>query len=122
MTVLRHRLNAAIAGLRSFEPETGELILLAGGKDKNLPWEHFADEVLARVKYLIGFGQAGSLIVEQVQERAQFRRTKAPTTAVLQRLDEAVALAAKVATPGTVVLLSPGGTSYDAYRGFRSPW
>jgi UDP-N-acetylmuramoylalanine--D-glutamate ligase len=37
----------------------------------------------------------------------------------VQRLDDAVELAVRVAAPGTVVLLSPGGTSYDAYRDFE---
>src|SRR5690606_10463294 len=79
----------------------------------------FADEVLARVDYLIGFGQAGAMIVRKVQEQAEFRRSTAPSTAVVNRLDEAVDLAARAAAPGTVVLLSPGGTSYDAYRDFE---
>ena len=108
----------AMAGLRSFD-DGQALILLAGGKDKNLPWEAFADEVLTRVDDLIGFGQAGAMIVRKVQEQAEFRRCPAPSTAVVNRLDEAVDLAARAAAPGTVVLLSPGGTSYDAYRDFE---
>ena len=34
-------------------------------------------------------------------------------------LDEAVATAARVARSGEVVLLSPGGTSYDAFKDFE---
>ena len=133
----------AVAALRCFTAGEQTLILLAGGKDKNLPWEFFADEVLARVNYLIGFGHAGPMVVEKVQERAQFTKRRAPNCAVVQRLDEAVALAARVigVTPvlksaegngrphgngsgkhetlPIVVLLSPGGTSYDAYRDFE---
>lgn len=113
----------AIAGLRSF-PQGADaldqtLILLAGGKDKKLPWDEFADEVLARVDMLIGFGDAGGMIVHKVQERALFRQQTAPSTAVVNRLDEAVDLAARAAELGAVVLLSPGGTSYDAYRDFE---
>ncbi len=108
----------AIAGLRSFA-EGQAIILLAGGKDKNLPWDEFADEVLTRVDYLIGFGQAGAMIVRKVQDQAEFRRRTAPSTAVVNRLEEAVELAARAAAPDTVVLLSPGGTSYDAYRNFE---
>ena len=59
------------------------------------------------------------MIVEKVQEQAHFRRSKTPSSAITQRLEEAVELAARVAGPGTVVLLSPGGTSYDAYRDFE---
>jgi len=133
----------AVAALRCFVAGKQTLILLAGGKDKNLSWDSFADEVIARVNYVIGFGHAGSMIVNKVQERAQFMKRRAPNCAVVQRLDEAVALAARVAgiaapdSPPkeelnghantnlnrerlpTVVLLSPGGTSYDAYRDFE---
>ncbi|MCY3989623.1 MAG: UDP-N-acetylmuramoyl-L-alanine--D-glutamate ligase [Caldilineaceae bacterium] len=109
----------AVAGLQVFRPGAQMLILLAGGKDKNLPWDAFADEVLDRVQCLIGFGEAGSMIADKVRERASFRRISAPCCAVVQRLDEAVVLAKQTATPGTVVLFSPGGTSYDAYKNFE---
>jgi len=134
----------AVAALRCFAVGEQTLILLAGGKDKNLPWETFADEVITRVNYLIGFGNAGAMIVNKVQERAQYMKRRAPNCAVVQRLDEGVGLAARVVglatpaapikseisttngngngsheTPSTVVLLSPGGTSYDAYRDFE---
>ncbi len=62
----------AVAGLRSFGRGGGSLILLAGGKDKNLPWDEFAAEVVERVDFLIGFGQAGPMIVEKVQDYARF--------------------------------------------------
>lgn len=114
----------AVAALRSFIPGEQMLILLAGGKDKNLPWGSFADEVGQRVNHLIGFGQAGSMIVNLVQERSRYTQKAAPNCAVVQRLDEAVALAAQVAkldaTHPLVVLLSPGGTSYDAYKDFEA--
>ena len=109
----------AVAGLQVFPPGAQTLILLAGGQDKNLPWDSFADEVLDRVQCLIGFGEAGSMIADKVRERASFRRMSAPCCAVVQRLDEAVVLAKQTARPGTVVLFSPGGTSYDAYKNFE---
>ncbi len=109
----------AVAGLRSFGRGGGSLILLAGGKDKNLPWEEFAEEVIERVNFLIGFGQAGPMIVEKVQEYARFVQRRPPSSAITQRLDEAVELAARAAEPGSIVLLSPGGTSYDAYKDFE---
>lgn len=110
----------AIAGLRSFDPAESTIILLAGGKDKNLPWQAFADEVLERVSFLIGFGHAGAMIVETVRNRAESMGKRMPGSAVVHRLDEGVELAARSANPGTVVLLSPGGTSYDAYRDFEA--
>jgi len=128
-----------VAALRSFTPGEQTLILLVGGKDKNLPWDTFADEALERVNFLIGFGHAGAMIINLVQEHARYTKRPAPNCAVVQRLDEAVELAARVAfanpapahplptdmpvlaaQPHTVVLLSPGGTSYDAYRDFEA--
>lgn len=110
----------ALAGLRSFADGAQTLILLVGGKDKKLPWEALADSILQRVDYLIGFGQAGPMIVDTVKRQAEFRHRPAPAAAVVQRLDDAVRLAAYAARPGTVVLLSPGGTSYDSYRDFEA--
>ena len=109
----------ALAALRSFPPGEQTLVLLAGGKDKNLPWEEFAQEVVARVNFLIGFGQAGPMIVETVKRQADFCQSQSPSCAVVQRLEEAVSLAAQVVGPNSVVLLSPGGTSYDAYKNFE---
>jgi UDP-N-acetylmuramoylalanine--D-glutamate ligase len=110
----------AVAGLRSFDPSRDSLILLAGGKDKKLPWNEFAEEVLQRVGYLIGFGHSGAMIVETVRGLAESTQRTVPGTAIVLRLEEAVELAARSARPGTVVLLSPGGTSYDAYRDFEA--
>ncbi|MFN2200984.1 MAG: UDP-N-acetylmuramoyl-L-alanine--D-glutamate ligase [Caldilineaceae bacterium] len=110
----------ALAALRSFDEPGQIIILLAGGKDKNLPWESFAAEVIRRVSFLIGFGESGAMIVNHVQEQARFGQIQAPGCASVTRLDEAVALASKIATPGAVVLLSPGGTSFDAYKNFEA--
>ena len=108
-----------IAAIRSFDPAKQTIILLAGGKDKNLPWDAFASEAVGRINFLIGFGQSGPMIVRTVQERARFLQQKAPNCAVVQRLDEAVELAARVAGSNSVILLSPGGTSFDAYQDFE---
>jgi UDP-N-acetylmuramoylalanine--D-glutamate ligase len=100
-----------IAALRSYhEP----LILLAGGKDKNLPWDEMIRLALLKAHHIVAFGQAGDLVVEKAR---QFSGHKAMITRV-KTVDEAVAVAASIARPGDVVLLSPGGTSYDAYTDF----
>jgi UDP-N-acetylmuramoylalanine--D-glutamate ligase len=100
-----------VAALRSYsEP----LILLAGGKDKNLPWDEMIRLALHKSRHIIAFGHAGDLVVEKV--RAISGSEDAVTR--VETLEQAVAEAAKVAQPGDVVLLSPGGTSYDAYVDF----
>ncbi len=100
-----------VAALKSFsEP----LILLAGGKDKNLPWEEMIRLALSKCRHIVAFGDAGELVVNMVKQVAG--DTEAVTR--VQTLDEALAKAVTLAHAGDVVLLSPGGTSYDAYVDF----
>jgi UDP-N-acetylmuramoylalanine--D-glutamate ligase len=100
-----------VAALRSY---TEPLILLAGGKDKNLDWREMVSLALRKSRYIIAFGQAGDLVIRAAAElRADDEQVRRVET-----LEQAVALAASLAHPGDVVLLSPGGTSYDAYVDF----
>jgi UDP-N-acetylmuramoylalanine--D-glutamate ligase len=105
-----------IAALRSYhEP----LVLLAGGRDKNLPWEELAALAVTKCRAVIAFGEFGPQVVELMNRaRIQHRDATVERVSVVADLEQAVALARQVAQPGDVVLLSPGGTSYDAYRDF----
>ena len=102
-----------VAALKSFsEP----LVLLAGGKDKNLPWEDMIQLALTKCRHIVAFGDAGELVVNVIKQVAG--NTDAVTR--VNTLDEALAKAVSVAQAGDVVLLSPGGTSYDAYIHFAA--
>jgi UDP-N-acetylmuramoylalanine--D-glutamate ligase len=106
----------ALAALRSFDQP---IVLLAGGRDKKLPWDMFAREVGRRVRHLICFGEAGPMIANVVEVEVEREGDwRLEGVHVCQDLAAAVSLAAQVALPGDVVLLSPGGTSFDAYRDF----
>jgi len=112
----------SLAALRSFgEP----IVLLAGGRDKNLPWDEFADETMRRVRHLVTFGEAGPMIARVVEGArgrgsggAGERRGRLEGVVQVGTLEEAVETAARLARSGDVVLLSPGGTSFDAFRDF----
>ncbi|MBC7256096.1 MAG: UDP-N-acetylmuramoyl-L-alanine--D-glutamate ligase [Chloroflexi bacterium] len=107
----------AIAALRAYEEP---IVLLAGGRDKHLPWEEWADLVLARVRLVVAFGEAVP-IIERALHRAKNRVPHADTAVhSVKTLEEAVALSAELARPGEVVLLSPGGTSFDAFVDFEA--
>ena len=98
----------AMAAIRSFsEP----LVLLAGGRDKNLPWEAFAALVRQRVDHLIVFGEAAGKIINVMGSDYPATRCS--------NLREAVQAAAQLVEPGDVVLLSPGGTSFDEFIDFE---
>ncbi len=95
------------------------IVLLAGGRDKHLPWDAAARMIVERVQNLIVFGEMAGLVQAAVEE--QIEQSDARVLEKVYRvttLDEAVAIAARIARAGDVVLLSPGGTSYDAFKDF----
>lgn len=110
-----------LAALRAFDEP---LVLLAGGRDKDLPWQAFARAVVRRVRAIVLFGEAAALIRGHV-ETALAEAVAAQEAVVLEHvisagtLENAVQEAARLANSGDVVLLSPGGTSFDAYRDFE---
>ena len=105
-----------LAALKSYEEP---LVLLIGGADKDLPWEMALHYALRKARHIILFGKDGD---KQVATRVLplLHAMRAPEGLVsrVETLQEAVDCAADLAQPGDVVLLSPGGTSYDAYSDF----
>jgi UDP-N-acetylmuramoylalanine--D-glutamate ligase len=96
----------ALAALAAYDEP---LILLAGGRDKDMVWDEWARQVAQRVKRVILFGE--------LAEPLAARLSGAPVN-IVDTLAEAVYLAQAEATAGDIVLLSPGGTSFDSYADF----
>ncbi|HET8563362.1 MAG TPA: UDP-N-acetylmuramoyl-L-alanine--D-glutamate ligase [Candidatus Binatia bacterium] len=103
-----------IATIRSFDEP---IVLLLGGRDKNLPWEELMQLVSERVDHVVLFGEAA----EKIQKTLASLGLCKPrfTLARANGLHEAVIKAAEVAEAGDVVLLSPGGTSFDEFKDFE---
>jgi UDP-N-acetylmuramoylalanine--D-glutamate ligase len=77
---------------------------------------------MSSVKHLILFGESAPQIQQAIEEaRAQANGSghDIPTT-LCRTLEEAVAVASEVSESGDVVLLSPSGTSYDAFKDFEA--
>jgi UDP-N-acetylmuramoylalanine--D-glutamate ligase len=113
-----------MAAIRSFgEP----LVLMVGGRDKKLPWDEFAALVYQRVDHLIVFGEAAEIILRAMERTLPVAEigdlagntVAQPTIDRCSGLREAVQAAARRVEPGDVVLLSPGGTSFDEFRDFE---
>jgi UDP-N-acetylmuramoylalanine--D-glutamate ligase len=104
----------AIAAMQSFNRP---LVLLAGGKDKNLPWEEFAEAVPQHADHVILFGEAARKINNAL--RSHWKGGSQAPIQMTEGLDDAVTAASRVAQPGDVVLLAPGGTSFDEFTNFE---
>jgi UDP-N-acetylmuramoylalanine--D-glutamate ligase len=103
----------SIAAIHSFDEP---IVLLLGGRDKDLSWEELMQLASARVDHVVLFGEAA----EKIQKTAQGLglSPKRFTVTRVNNLHEAVVKAAELAEEGDVVLLSPGGTSFDEFKDF----
>jgi len=97
----------ALAALAAFDEP---IILLAGGRDKDMVWEEWARQVARRVKHVVLFGELAPALARRLPAGTPLTR--------VDTLTEAVSVAQAEAAPGDVVLLSPGGTSFDSYTDF----
>lgn len=103
-----------IAGLNSFEEE---IVLIAGGYDKNLDYTPIAKPIVKHVKSLILLGQTSGKIFESVKEELE-KQNKTLDIYMCNTLEETVNLAKKVAKPKQVVLFSPASASFDLFKNF----
>ena len=103
--------SRAVAGLRAFvEP----IILIAGGYDKNLPFDEFAQVIQEKAKAVVLLGAAAAKIEAAISSQG----SQVPVYRV-EALEQAVRLANDLASPGDVVLLSPACASYDMFQNFE---
>ncbi|MCP4613550.1 MAG: UDP-N-acetylmuramoyl-L-alanine--D-glutamate ligase [Planctomycetes bacterium] len=104
--------QSAIAALEAFEQPK---IIIAGGYDKDLPFEELGEKIAAGAKAAILFGQTASKIASAIKLFPQ-AGTKIQ---IVDSLSEAVQSAVRLAVPGDVVLLSPACASYDMFENFQ---
>jgi UDP-N-acetylmuramoylalanine--D-glutamate ligase len=114
--------EASIAAMRSFPGK--QLILLAGGSDKGVPFDELAQEILTQnVSHILLFPPTGAKIAAAVEHafgQSAGATTKAmPQLQTVNSMQEAVALATQAAQPGSVVLLSPACASFGLFKNYQ---
>lgn len=100
-----------LAGIRAVGQP---LVLLLGGRDKQLPLDRLLAALPDRVRAVVCFGELGPAWIGPLQ------RTGLQCSPPCETLDDAFAAARALARPGDAVLLSPGGASFDAYPNFEA--
>jgi UDP-N-acetylmuramoylalanine--D-glutamate ligase len=100
--------DRTIAGLDAFDRK---VILIAGGKDKGIPYDAIGPAIREKVKLLVLNGPTSEKI----------RAAAGNSIALVQceNLADAVTAANKTAEPGDIVLLSPASTSFDQFKNFE---
>jgi UDP-N-acetylmuramoylalanine--D-glutamate ligase len=107
----------ALAALDSFsEP----VILLAGGRDKDMVWDEWARRVLIQTRSVVLFGELAPLLERKLMAATADSDTNHFQSIRTQSMEEAVTVASQISEPGDVVLLAPGGTSFDSFVDFEA--
>ncbi len=104
-----------IAGLKVFDKN---VILLAGGYDKHIPFEPMAPYIIDKVKLLLLTGPTADAIEKAVVECDGYNGS--PEIIKLPDLAKAVEIAHSRAAAGDVVTLSPACASFDAFPNFAA--
>ena len=103
-----------IAGLNSFDEE---IVLIAGGYDKNLDYTPIAKPIVENVKTLILLGQTSGKIYEAVKKELE-KQNKNLNIYMCDSLEDTVNTAKKYAKRGQIVLFSPASASFDMFKNF----
>lgn len=108
-----------IAGLKSFNDK---VILIAGGYDKNIPYEPLAPYILEKVKHLILIGKTATKIRNAVIAEAKKKEVELKEILDIvefNTLEECVNYANKIAKENDIVVMSPASASFDMYKNFE---
>ena len=106
--------SRTIAGLKSF-PE--KVLLIAGGYDKQIPYDVLGPEICEHVKTLFVNGATGPLIRKATEQAPEYKMG-CPHIVDCENFADAVAKAAAEAKEGDVVLMSPASAAFDQFKNF----
>ena len=104
----------AIAGLNSFEQKQ---IIIAGGYDKHIPFDPFAQKAIEKIKILILTGDTSDAIETCVKKQDGYSSDLIDIIRA-ESMEDAVQIAYEKATVGDIVSLSPACASFDRYPNF----
>ncbi len=87
------------------------LVLIAGGYGSGFELAEWVKDVLAHATAVVLMGASADLLAHELRGHPNVKRAKS--------LEEAVDIAARLAQPGGVVLLSPAYKSFDMFKDFE---
>ena len=92
-----------------------EIILIAGGADKNLDYTPIGKPIVEKVKSLILIGQTATKIFDAVKYELEVQN-KQLDIHMCETFKQSIELAKRIAKPGQIVLFSPASTSFDMFK------
>ena len=107
-----------LSGLNSFKED---IILIAGGYDKNLDYDILGKYIVKKVKALVLIGNTAKKILDATTKEMEKQGVELPIC-FCQTLEDAVKAAKQVAKENQVVLFSPASASFDMFKNFADRW
>lgn len=108
--------SRTIAALKSFDEP---VILIAGGKEKGIPYDALGEYLSNKVKVLVLIGATSKAIAKSLYDYVGEDEGKnMPVVYFAEDYRDAVTFAYKCAESGDNVVLSPASTSYDLFKNF----
>lgn len=107
--------SRTLAGLRAFNKP---VILIAGGYDKNIPFQPLAEEGYSYIKTLILIGATRNKIEDAFNKIMNEKNIKIPII-IEEDLERAVYRSKEIAERGDIVTLSPACASFDMFPNFE---
>jgi len=104
--------SRTISGLNSF---SDKVVLIAGGYDKNIPYDELGPVICRCVKKLFLNGPTAA----KIRAAVECCGLPAPEMVDCAGFENAVRAAAAGAEPGDVVLMSPASASFDQFKNFE---
>lgn len=98
--------------LVALEGMTRPTVVLLGGRHKGEPYTALAEPLARVARAVIAFGEAGPLVVHDLEGRVPLVHESGDFEAVIAR-------ARALAQPGDAVLLSPACSSYDMFSNYE---
>ena len=102
-----------ISALNAFDNK--EIVLIAGGADKNLDYTPIGRPIVEKVRCLILIGQTANKIYEAVKKELELQN-KNLDIHMCESFKQSLDLAKRVAKSGQIVLFSPASTSFDMFK------
>lgn len=100
-------MNAVMSALKSFDKN---IILIMGGRNKNIDFSPLNDIINERVKKLILTGEAAESLNDMITSDKKI---------IIKNFTDAFNYASSLAISGDIVLLSPGCASFDSFKNYE---
>ena len=108
----------SLNSLSAFKERAIPVVMIAGGKDKKCDYQGLGRQIVSSCKAVYLVGQNSALIRAQIEEESNREELDKLVIQECHDYQEAVHLAKNIAVDGDAVLLSPAGTSFDAFNNF----